>query len=134
EKTFITNGHIADIVVVVAKTDPKAQPAHRGISLLVVEADMPGFTKGKKLQKVGQHASDTAELILQDVRVPKENLLGEEGKGFYYLMEKLQQVRLMVSIQSLASAEVMLEETISYVKERTAFGQRIADFQNTQFK
>src|SRR5690625_3321157 len=115
EKTFITNGHIADIVIVVAKTDPKAQPAHRGISLLVVEADMPGFTKGKKLQKVGQHASDTAELIFQDVRVPKENLLGEEGKGFYYLMEKLQQERLMVSIQSLASAEVMLEETISYV-------------------
>jgi len=134
EKTFITNGHLADIVIVVAKTDPKAQPAHRGISLLVVEADTPGFTKGKKLQKVGQHASDTAELIFQDARIPKKNLLGEEGKGFYYLMEKLQQERLMVAIQSLASAELMVEETIRYVKERTAFGQRIADFQNTQFK
>src|SRR5699024_6452310 len=134
EKTFITNGHLADIVIVVAKTDPKPQPAHRGISLLVVEADTPGFTKGKKLQKVGQHASDTAELIFQDARIPKENLLGEEGKGFYYLMEKLQQERLMVAIQSLASAELMVEETIRYVKERTAFGQRIADFQNTQFK
>lgn len=134
EKTFITNGHIADLIVVVAKTDPQAEPAHRGISLLVVEADTPGFTKGKKLRKVGQHASDTAELIFQDARVPKENLLGEEGKGFYYLMEKLQQERLMVVIQSLASAELMFEETMDYVKERTAFGQRIADFQNTQFK
>lgn len=134
EKTFITNGHIADIVIVVAKTDPKATPAHRGISLLVVEADTPGFTKGKKLRKVGQHASDTAELIFQNARIPKENLLGEEGKGFYYLMEKLQQERLMVVIQSLASAELMFEETIRYVQERKAFGQRIADFQNTQFK
>lgn len=134
EKTFITNGHIADIVIVVVKTDPQAKPAHRGISLLVVEADTPGFTKGKKLRKVGQHASDTAELIFQDAKVPKENLLGEEGKGFYYLMEKLQQERLMVVIQSLASSELMFEETMSYVKERTAFGQRIADFQNTQFK
>lgn len=134
EKTFITNGHIADLIIVVAKTDPHANPGHRGISLLVVEEGMPGFTKGKKLQKVGQHASDTAELIFQDVRVPKENLLGEEGKGFYYLMEKLQQERLMVVIASLASCELMLEETVRYVKERTAFGQRISDFQNTQFK
>lgn len=134
EKTFITNGHIANLVIVVAKTDPNAKPAHKGISLLVVEDGMPGFTKGKKLRKVGQHASDTAELIFQDVRVPKENLLGEEGKGFYYLMEKLQQERLMVVIASLASAELMVDETIRYVKERTAFGQRISDFQNTQFK
>jgi len=133
EKTFITNGHIADIVIVVAKTDPKANPPHRGISLLVVETDTPGFSRGKKLRKVGQHMSDTAELIFQDVKVPKENLLGEEGKGFYYLMEKLQQERLMVAIQSQASCELMFEETVRYVKERTAFGQRIADFQNTQF-
>lgn len=134
EKTFITNGHIADIVIVVAKTNPKANPPHRGISLLVVETDSPGFSRGKKLRKVGQHMSDTAELIFQDVKVPKENLLGEEGKGFYYLMEKLQQERLMVAIQSLASAELMFEETVAYVKERTAFGQAIANFQNTQFK
>lgn len=134
EKTFITNGHIADIYIVAVKTDPNAKPVHRGISLLVIEADTPGFTKGKKLKKVGQHASDTAELIFQDARVPKENLLGEEGKGFYYLMEKLQQERLMVTIQSLTSCEVMLEETIHYVKERKAFGQPISKFQNTQFK
>jgi len=134
EKTFITNGHIADLVIVVAKTDPDAKPAYKGISLFVVEADTPGFTRGKKLRKVGQHASDTAELIFQDAQIPKENLLGEEGKGFYYLMEKLQQERLIVSISSMASAELMVEETIRYVKERTAFGQRISDFQNTQFK
>lgn len=134
EKTFITNGYSADIVVVVCKTDPQAKPAHRGISLFVVEAGTPGFTKGKKLNKVGQHLNDTCELIFEDVRVPKENLLGEEGKGFYYLMEKLQQERLMVTIQSLASAEYMVEETVKYVQERKAFGQSISKFQNTQFK
>lgn len=134
EKTFITNGHIADIYIVAVKTDTEVKPAHRGISLLVIEAGTPGFTKGKKLAKVGQHASDTAELIFQDVRVPKENLLGEEGKGFYYLMEKLQQERLMVVIQSLASCELMVEETVKYTKERKAFGRSISDFQNTQFK
>lgn len=134
EKTFITNGYVADIVIVVAKTDPHARPAHKGISLFVVEAGTPGFTKGKKLQKIGQHASDTCELIFEDMRISKENLLGEEGHGFYYLMNKLQQERLMVSIQSLASAELMLAETVSYVTERKAFGQRLSDFQNTQFK
>src|SRR5690625_7735438 len=102
--------------------------------LIIVETYTPGFSRGKKLRKDSQHMSDTAELIFQDVRVPKEDLLGEEGKGFYYLMEKLQQERLMVVIASLASCELMLEETVRYVKERTAFGQRISDFQNTQFK
>src|SRR5699024_1381857 len=121
EKTFITNGALADIVIVVCRTDPSAQPAHRGISLFVVEAGTPGFTKGKKLKKLGQHASDTCELIFDDVRVPRENLLGEENKGFYYLMQHLQQERLMVSIQSIASAEYILEQTIQYVKERKAF-------------
>lgn len=134
EKTFITNGYTSDIAIVVCKTDPKAEPAHRGISLIVVEAGTPGFTKGKKLNKVGQHESDTCELIFNDVRVPKENLLGEENKGFYYLMQHLQQERLMVSIQSLASAELILEKTISYVTERKAFGKQISQFQNTQFK
>ncbi len=134
EKTFISNGHISDIVVVVCKTNPKAKKPHQGISLIVVEAGTPGFTKGKKLKKIGQHASDTCELIFNDVRVPKENLLGEENKGFYYLMQHLQQERLMVAIQSLASAELILEKTISYVKERKAFGQQISKFQNTQFK
>ncbi|MEK4025012.1 acyl-CoA dehydrogenase family protein [Sporosarcina sp. FSL W7-1283] len=134
EKSFITNGHSADLVVVVCKTNPKAQPAHKGISLIVVEAGTPGFTKGKKLRKVGQHANDTCELIFEDARVPASNLLGEEGKGFYYLMEKLQQERLMVAIQSIAASEIMLDSTIDYVKQRKAFGRSISQFQNTQFK
>ncbi|MEN1970317.1 acyl-CoA dehydrogenase family protein [Lentibacillus sp. N15] len=134
EKTFITNGYIADLVVAVCKTDPEAKPAHKGISLIVAEAGTPGFTKNKKLQKVGQHASDTCELIFEDVRVPASNLLGEEGKGFYYLMAKLQQERLMVAIQSITASEVMLDLTIDYVKQRKAFGQSISQFQNTQFK
>ncbi|WP_059103112.1 acyl-CoA dehydrogenase family protein [Shouchella shacheensis] len=134
EKTFITNGFYADLVVVVCKTDPKATPPHKGISLFVVEAGTPGFSKGKKLQKVGQHASDTSELIFEDVRVPAANMLGEENKGFYYLMEKLQQERLMVSISSITAAEVMVDQTIDYVKQRKAFGRSISQFQNTQFK
>ncbi|UJL45506.1 acyl-CoA dehydrogenase family protein [Virgibacillus sp. NKC19-16] len=134
EKTFITNGSAADLVVVVCKTNPQADPPHRGISLLVVEADTLGFKKGKKLDKVGQHSNDTCELIFEDARVPAGNLLGEAGKGFYYLMENLQQERLMVAIQSMTSAEVMLELTIDYVKQREAFGRSISQFQNTQFK
>ncbi|HLR67059.1 MAG TPA: acyl-CoA dehydrogenase family protein [Virgibacillus sp.] len=134
EKTFITNGFSADIVVTVCRTDPKSDPPYRGLSLLVIEADSPGFTKGKKLNKLGQHANDTCELIFEDTRVPAENLLGEEGKGFYYLMDHLQQERLLVAIQSMASAELMLEETIEYVKQRSAFGRQISQFQNTQFK
>src|SRR5699024_5710371 len=134
EKTFITNGGSADLIVVVCKTDTKAEPAHRGISLFVVEKGMEGFSQGKKLNKVGQHANDTTELIFEDVRVPKENLLGEEGKGFYYLMKNLQQERLMVAIVSIPSAEKMVDTTIDYVKERKAFGKPIGKFQNTQFK
>ncbi|OLO36361.1 acyl-CoA dehydrogenase [Alkalihalophilus pseudofirmus] len=137
EKTFITNGYSTNFIVVVCKTDPKANPPHKGISLIIVDTidgEVPGFRKGKKLRKVGQHTADTAELIFEDVRVPVENLLGEEGKGFYYLMEKLQQERLMVAIQSITSAERMLEITIDYVKQRKAFGKQISQFQNTQFK
>lgn len=134
EKTFITNGSTADLIVVVCKTDPTAQPAHKGISLIVVEGNPDGFTRGKKLNKVGQHASDTTELIFEDVRIPKENLLGEENKGFYYLMEKLQQERLMISISSIPNAQKMLDLTLDYVKERKAFGKPISKFQNTQFK
>jgi acyl-CoA dehydrogenase len=137
EKTFITNGYTTNFVIVVCKTDPKASPAHSGISLLVVDAvdlDVPGFRKGKKLRKVGQHAADTAELIFEDCRVPAGNLLGEEGKGFYYLMDKLQQERITVAISAMASAERMLELTIEYVKQREAFGKPISKFQNTQFK
>lgn len=134
EKTFITNGIGCDYAVVVCKTDPAAVPAHRGISLLVVETGTEGFKKGKKLDKVGLHSADTGELIFEDAKVPIANLLGEEGRGFYYLMEKLQQERLIVAIEVLIEAEEMLAQTIRYVKERKAFGSRIADFQNTQFK
>lgn len=134
EKTFITNGINADYVVVVCKTDPQASPAYKGISLLIVETGMPGFKRGKKLDKIGMHSADTGELIFEDVRVPVENLLGEENRGFYYLMEKLQQERLIVAIETQIEAECCLQLTIDYVKERKAFGSRIADFQNTQFK
>ncbi|MEW9051997.1 MAG: acyl-CoA dehydrogenase family protein [Neobacillus sp.] len=134
EKTFITNGYTADFVIVVCKTDPNAQPAHKGISLLVVEEGTLGFKRGKKLRKVGQHANDTAELIFEDAKIPEENLLGEEGMGFYYLMKKLQQERLMLAIGSIAGAKRMLEITVEYVKQRSAFGKPISKFQNTQFK
>ncbi|MDV2686081.1 acyl-CoA dehydrogenase family protein [Alkalihalophilus lindianensis] len=134
EKTFITNGINADLVVVVCKTDPTASPAHKGISLLVIENGTEGFTRGKDLKKIGIHSGDTGELIFDNAKVPARNLLGEEGKGFYYLMDKLQQERLIVAIQCQVEAEVMLDITINYVKERKAFGQSISKFQNTQFK
>ncbi|WP_066304202.1 acyl-CoA dehydrogenase family protein [Bacillus sp. FJAT-29814] len=134
EKTFITTGITGDLFVVACKTDLKAEPGYKGISLIVVERDTPGFSKGRQLKKVGQYSSDTAELIFEDARVPAENLLGEEGKGFYYLMEKLQQERLLVAVGSVAQAEKMLEITIDYVKQRKAFGKSISQFQNTQFK
>lgn len=134
EKTFITNGIHADYVVVVCKTNPQAVPAYKGISLIVVETGTPGFKRGKKLDKIGMHSADTGELIFEDAKVPAENLLGEEGKGFYYLMDKLQQERLIVAIEVQVEAEEMLRLTMEYVKERKAFGSRIADFQNTQFK
>jgi len=135
EKTFITNGYSADLIILAVKTDPKATPAHKGISLIVVEADKtPGFTRGKKLKKLGQHVNDTSELIFADARVPVSNLLGEEGKGFYYLMQKLQQERLVVALEGIVTCEVMLDLTLEYVKQRKAFGKPISQFQNTQFK
>lgn len=134
EKTFITNGIGADYVVVVCKTDTTIEPAYKGISLLIVDKDTEGFKRGKKLEKVGMHCSDTGELIFEDAKVPVANLLGEEGKGFYYLMEKLQQERLVVAIETQIEAECCLALTIDYVKTRQAFGKTIADFQNTQFK
>jgi len=134
QKTFITNGIHADLVVVACKTDTKVMPKHKGISLLVIEKGMTGFEKGKKLDKVGLHAQDTAELIFDECIVPRENLLGEEGKGFQYMMEKLQQERLIVAIAAQVAAEDMLSQTIDYIKSRTAFGKPISAFQNTQFK
>ncbi|WP_096190260.1 acyl-CoA dehydrogenase family protein [Evansella halocellulosilytica] len=134
QKTFITNGIHSDLVLVACKTNPKAEPKHKGVSLLVVERDSPGFSRGRKLNKIGLHSQDTAELIFEDCRVPKENLLGEEGEGFRYLMENLQQERLVVAIAAQVAAEDMLQMTMEYVKSRKAFGKPISKFQNTQFK
>ncbi len=131
-KTFITNGQLADLVIVVAKTNPEG--GSRSSSLLLVETGMEGFVKGQNLHKIGMKAQDTSELFFQDVKVPKANLLGEEGMGFIYLMQELPQERLSVSLAAVSCAESILEQTIEYVKDRKAFGKSIASFQNTQFK
>ena len=133
-KTFISNGILCDLCVVVAKTDDAPDDPHRSISLFVVEADRPGFHKGKKLAKMGMASQDTAELHFEGCRIPKENLLGEPGMGFFMLMRKLQQERLVVAIGAQVAAEQVLEDTIRYTKEREAFGRPISKFQNTQFK
>ncbi|MBX6743674.1 MAG: acyl-CoA dehydrogenase family protein [Acetobacteraceae bacterium] len=132
QKTFISNGQNAGIVIVVAKTDPAA--GRKGISLICVEEGTPGFTKGRNLEKIGLHAQDTSELFFDDVRVPVENLLGEENKGFSYLIRNLPQERLVIAIRAAASMEAMLERTIAYAKERKAFDQPIIDFQHNRFK
>jgi len=131
-KTFITNGQMADLVIVVAKTNK--EEGSKGTSLLLVEASSIGFEKGQNLEKIGMKAQDTSELFFQDVKVPKENLLGVDGMGFIYLMQELPQERLSVALSAVSSAESILEQTISYVKERKAFGRPISAFQNTQFK
>ena len=131
QKTFISNGINADLVVVVAKTDPSA--GFQGISLLVLERGMAGFERGRNLDKIGLKAQDTAELFFDNVRVPTFNLLGVEGEGFIYLMEKLPQERLSIAVSAVAACEVMLEATVAYAKERKAFGRPIASFQNSRF-
>ncbi|MFC6287717.1 acyl-CoA dehydrogenase family protein [Nocardioides sp. GCM10027113] len=131
QKTFISNGILADLVVVVARTDPDA--GHQGISLLVVERGMEGFERGRNLDKVGQHAQDTAELSFADVRVPKENLLGEEGAGFAQLMTNLSQERLSMAVSAATACETILDITLGYAKERTAFGKPIGKFQHNRF-
>ncbi len=133
-KMFISNGQIADLVVVVVKTDPKATPPHKGVSLILVEGDAPGFVRGRKLDKLGLKGQDTSELFFEDCRVPVTNLLGREGNGFKMLMEKLQQERLVTAVGALTSARRCLDDTIEYTMGRRAFGQPIASFQNTQFK
>jgi acyl-CoA dehydrogenase len=133
-KTFISNGQLADLVIVVAKTDPEADPPHNGVSLLLVEADTPGFERGRNLEKIGLKGQDTSELFFHDCRVPLESLLGQEGQGFKMLMEKLQQERLSIAVGSIAACRASLEDTVAYVKERKAFGRPLARFQNTQFK
>ncbi len=131
QKVFITNGHSADLLVVACKTDPQA--GARGVSLLLVETDRPGFQRGKILEKVGCKAQDTAELFFSDVRVPVSNLLGTEGRGFAHLMSQLAQERLVQAIRAVASCEAALEWTIAYCRDRKMFGHALADFQNTQF-
>ncbi len=132
QKTFISNGHLCDFVIVAVKTDPNA--GHAGVSLLIVEAGTPGFQKGRLLKKIGMKSQDTAELYFEDCRVPARNLLGEEGKGFYYLMQKLQQERLVVGIKCQSGAEAAFDYTLAYCRERKAFGRPIGSFQNSQFK
>jgi alkylation response protein AidB-like acyl-CoA dehydrogenase len=130
-KTFITNGINSDLVIVVAKTDPEA--GAKGISLLVVERDMPGFSRGRNLEKIGLKAQDTAELFFDDVRVPAENLLGVENRGFLHLMENLPQERLSIAVGAVAAMERVLALTREYVTGRKAFGRPISSFQNTRF-
>ncbi len=133
-KTFISNGQIGDLFVVVARSDPHAKPAHAGISLFLVEGDRPGFVRGKKLDKLGLRGQDTSELFFEDCRIPAANLLGREGQGFKMLMAQLQQERLVIAVTAVASCRRALDDTIAYTKQRRAFGQSIAAFQNTQFK
>jgi alkylation response protein AidB-like acyl-CoA dehydrogenase len=130
-KTFISNGINSDVVIVVCRTDP--EKGHRGISLLLVERGMKGFERGRNLDKLGMHAQDTAELFFSDVEVPTENLLGEEGNGFVYLMTNLAQERLGIAVGAVAVADAALHWTLDYTKERKAFGQSISHFQNSKF-
>jgi len=132
-KTFITNGQHADIVIVVARTNPDVTGS-KGTSLFMVDADTPGFERGRNLEKIGLHVSDTSELFFSDVRVPETAILGKLDRGFMVLMSELQRERLTLAIAGVAAAQGVLAKTIEYVKERKAFGQTIADFQNTKFK
>ncbi len=129
-KTFITNGVNADLVITAVRTgdDP-----HGGLSLFVLEREMDGFERGKQIEKLGQHASDTAELFFNDVHVPAENLLGAEGSGFLQLVSRLVPERLILAVSSLAGAELALEITLAYIKERKAFGRPVGSFQHSRF-
>ncbi|HYN29262.1 MAG TPA: acyl-CoA dehydrogenase family protein [Dermatophilaceae bacterium] len=131
-KTFITNGYQCDLVIVAARTDPSK--GAKGISLFMVEEGMPGFNRGRKLDKVGQDEADTSELFFEDVRVPADNLLGAEGMGFIAMMQRLPQERIGCAISNVAHAKQILGETVEYVKERKAFGQPVGSFQHNKFK
>ena len=133
QKTFISNGINCDLLVLAAR-DPATENPHAAVDLFLVEAGTPGFEKGKQIKKVGWHSQDTAELYFTDCRIPKANRLGDKGSGFLKLMLKLQQERLVCAIGAVAAAEYMLEITIQYCKERTAFGRPLTKFQNTQFE
>jgi acyl-CoA dehydrogenase len=132
QKVFISNGQLCDLLVLAAKTDSAA--GAKGVTLFLVESDRPGFTKGRNLEKLGMKAQDTSELFFQDVRVPASNMLGQEGQGFGHMMTKLAQERLAQAIRSATVCEAVIEWTVDYTAQRKAFGQTIADFQNTQFK
>ena len=132
QKTFITNGVTSDLVIVACKTNPDA--GHKGMSLLILERGMEGIERGKEFKKIGLKGQDTAELFFTDVKVPKENLLGQENQGFYYMMKNLPQERMSIAVSALAAIETVLDYTIEYCKERKAFGQPIGNFQNSRFK
>ena len=132
QKVFISNGQLADLLVLACKTDPDA--GSKGISLVLVEGDRAGFTRGRNLEKIGFKAQDTSELFFEDMRVPTSNLLGVEGRGFAQLMEQLTQERLVVAARGAQSIESALDWTVTYTRDREAFGRRLADFQNTRFK
>jgi len=131
-KTFITNGINADLIITAVKTDPKEK--HRGMSIIIIERGMAGFERGRNLEKVGMHSQDTAELFFSDVEVPVENLLGNEGDGFKYLVSNLAQERMSIAIAAIAAAQAALNWTLDYVKERYAFGTPIGTFQNSRFQ
>jgi acyl-CoA dehydrogenase len=130
-KTYISNGQTADLIIVVAKTNPEL--GAKGVSLFLVEADREGFARGRNLDKIGLHGADTSELFFNDVRVPATNMLGQEGRGFSYLMRNLPQERLTIAIGAQSSAQRAFDETLAFVKDRKAFGQTVFDFQNTRF-
>jgi alkylation response protein AidB-like acyl-CoA dehydrogenase len=132
QKVFISNGQLCDLLVLAAKTDSTA--GAKGVTLFLVESDRPGFTKGRNLAKLGMKAQDTSELFFQDVRVPATSILGQEGKGFGQMMTKLAQERLAQAVRSAVVCETVIGWTVDYTSQRAAFGQTIADFQNTQFK
>lgn len=131
-KTFISNGSLADVVLTVCKTDPEGGPG--AFSIIVVETDRDGFSRGRNLRKIGQHGQDTCELFYSDVRVPRTNLIGEEGTGFFQLMTQLPQERLAIALAAAATIELAVELTVEYTKEREAFGRPIMGFQNTKFQ
>ena len=132
QKVYISNGQLCDVVILACKTDPAA--GAKGMSFIIVESDRAGFERGRNLEKIGLKAQDTSELFFSNVRVPKDNLLGEEGKAFKMAMHKLAQERLTIAISALAVVESAIEWTVEYSRERKAFGERICDFQNTRFK
>ena len=131
-KTFITNGIHSDMIIVCAKTDPSAGP--KGISLFLVDTTLPGFSKGKKIDKMGQHCSDTAELFFDNLRVPADQLLGEENKGFFHMMDELPRERMGCALQAIGHAQGALDMTAAYVSERKVFGEPLSQKQNTRFK